>query len=341
MKLETYIFDLELKNTFKISHGTRKTQPTLIVKLSEGNHSGYGEAVATSYYGMNVERMQDSVQQLEKVIKENIHRSPEEVWRLIQPQIAHDSFSLCAVDIAMHDLHGKRNRMPLYKLWGYEIANVPLTNYTIGLDSTEKMIEKMNAFPWPLYKIKLGTKEDVKIIGELRRYSDSVFRVDANEAWTAEEAIENARILKDLKVEFIEQPLSRDDWEGMKKVHKEAVLPVVADESCITEADIEKCAGYFDGVNIKLTKCGGLTPARRMIKKAKKMGLKVMVGCMTESSIGISAIAHLLPELDYVDMDGALLLKNDIAEGVKINNGKVDFPDRDGTGAMLFPKYEN
>lgn len=341
MKLETYIFDLELKNTFKISHGARRIQPTLIVKLTEGNHSGYGEAVATSYYGMSVERMQDSVQRLEKVIRENIHGSPEEVWRRIQPEIPHDYFSLCAIDIAMHDLHGKRNRMPLYKLWGYEITNIPLTNYTIGLDSIEKMIEKMQAFPWPVYKIKLGTKEDVKIIRELRRYSDSVFRVDANEAWSAEEAIGNSRILKDLKVEFIEQPLSRDDWEGMKKLRKEAVLPVVADESCIAEGDIERCAGYFDGVNIKLTKCGGLTPARRMIKKAKEKGLKVMVGCMTESTIGISAIAHLLPELDYVDMDGALLLKDDIAEGVKINNGKVDFPKRNGTGAKLLPKYEN
>ncbi len=341
MKLETYIFNLELKNTFRISHGTREFQPTLIVKLTEGDHSGYGEAVATSYYGMSVERMRDSVQRLEKVLAKNIHRSPEEVWSILQPQLIHDSFALCAIDIAMHDLHGKRNRMPLYKLWGNEVKNVPLTNYTIGMDSTDNMIEKMKAFPWPLYKIKLGTKEDVQIIRELRKYSDSDFRVDANEAWSAEEAIANSIDLKDLKVEFIEQPLPRDDWEGMKKVHERAVLPVMADESCFTEADVEKCAGYFDGVNIKLTKCGGLTPARRMIKKAKKIGLKVMAGCMTESTVGISAIAHLLPELDYVDMDGAMLLKNDIAEGVKIGNGKVDFPDRNGTGAILLEKYEN
>lgn len=341
MKLETYIFNLELKNTFRISHGIRKIQPTLIVKLTEGDYSGYGEAVATSYYGINVERMQKSVESVQKVLAKNIHRSPEEVWSILQPELAHDPFALCAIDMAMHDLDGKRKRMPLYKLWGYEVKNVPLTNYTIGMDSPDKMIEKMKSFPWPLYKIKLGTKEDVKIIKELRRYSDSDFRVDANEAWAAEETIENSRILKDLKIEFIEQPLPRDDWKGMKKVNKEAVLPVIADESCIAEADVEKCAGYFDGVNIKLTKCGGITPARRMIEKAKKIGLKTMVGCMTESTIGISAIAHLLPELDYVDMDGAMLLKNDIADGVKIDKKGVHFPNRNGTGAVLLPKYEN
>lgn len=341
MKLETFTFDLELKNTFTITHGSRDFQPTMIVKLTHDGFSGYGEAVATSYYGMSVEKMQQSVQSVEQLLAENVHRSPEEVWSILEPHLEHDSFALCAIDIAMHDLHGKRNNLPLYKLWGYDLTNIPLTNYTIGVDSPKKMVEKMKAFPWPLYKIKLGTKEDVKIVKELRKHSDSIFRVDANGAWTAGETIENSKLLKDLNVEFIEQPLPREDWEGMKKVKKEAVLPIIADESCITEADVKKCAEYFDGVNIKLTKCGGLTPGRRMIKEAKQLGLKVMVGCMTESTIGISAIAHLLPILDYVDMDGAMLLKNDIADGVKVYDHKTLFPERNGTGAVLLPKYEN
>lgn len=341
MKLETYTFDLELKNTFTITHGSRNHQPTLIVKLTEDGFSGYGEAVGTSYYGKSVERMRESVLRVEEILIDNLHRRPEEVWDVLQPLLEQDYFALCAIDIAMHDLHGKRKGLPLYKLWGYNLDHIPLTNYTIGLDSTEKMVEKMKAFPWPLYKIKLGTKEDVKIVRKLRRHSDSVFRVDANGAWTAEEAVENSRQLKDLNVEFIEQPLHRNDWEGMKKVKQEAVLPVIADESCITEADVKKCAEYFDGVNIKLTKCGGLTPGRRMVQEANKLGLKVMVGCMTESTIGISAIAHLLPVLDYVDMDGAMLLKNDIAEGVKVHDQKTYFPERNGTGAMLLPKYES
>ncbi len=341
MKLETYTFNLELKNTFTITHGSRDFQPTLIVKLTEGDYSGYGEAVATSYYGMSVEKMARSVKSVEHILAKNIHRSPEEVWKILQPHLADDSFALCALDIAMHDLHGKRNHLPLYKLWGYDLKNIPLTNYTIGVDTPQKMVEKMKAFPWPLYKIKLGTKEDVKIVRELRKHSNAIFRVDANGAWTAEETIQNSKLLKDLNVEFIEQPLPREDWEGVKKVKEEVVLPTIADESCITEADVKKCAEVFDGVNIKLTKCGGLTPGRRMIREAKQLGLKVMVGCMTESTIGISAIAHLLPVLDYVDMDGAMLLKNDIADGVKVYDHKTLFPERNGTGAVLLPKYEN
>lgn len=341
MKLETYTFDLELKNTFTITHGSRDFQPTLIVKLTDEGFSGYGEAVATSYYGMSVEKMRESVKSVVPLLEENIYRSPEEVWSILQPHLDKNSFALCAIDIAMHDLHGKRNHLPLYKLWGYDLHGIPLTNYTIGVDTPAQMVKKMKAFPWPLYKIKLGTKEDVEIIKELRKFSDSVFRVDANGAWTAEETVKNSKLLTDLNVEFIEQPLPREDWEGMKKVKKESVLPIIADESCISEADVKKCAEFFDGVNIKLTKCGGLTPGRRMIEEARKLGLKAMVGCMTESTIGISAIAHLLPMLDYVDMDGAMLLKNDIADGVKIYDQKTHFPEKNGTGAELLPKYEN
>jgi L-alanine-DL-glutamate epimerase-like enolase superfamily enzyme len=162
-----------------------------------------------------------------------------------------------------------------------------------------------------------------------------VFRIDANTAWTAEQTIVYAPRLKELGVEFIEQPLKADDWEGMKRVFAESVLPVIADESCHGEADVARCYGFFHGVNIKLMKCGGLTPARRMAEHARSLGLKVMVGCMTESSVGISAIAQLLPLLDYVDMDGALLLKEDPAVGVEVRPDVIVFPNRNGTGAAL------
>jgi len=204
------------------------------------------------------------------------------------------------------------------------------------LDSIEKMVDKMKEMPWPIYKIKLGTDKDVEIVRELRKHTDAIFRVDANCAWTAEETIANAPLLKDLGVEFLEQPLKADDWTGMEAVMHQSVLPVIADESCIVESDVEKCALHFNGINIKLTKCGGLTPARRMIKRAKELNLQVMVGCMTESTVGISAIAQLIPQLDYVDMDGAMLLKEDIADGVIIqDNGKVIFPTSGGSGIRL------
>ncbi|MDT0675402.1 dipeptide epimerase [Autumnicola musiva] len=335
MELRTYALDLELKDPFRISHSSRNVQPTLIVELKHGEFTGYGEAAATSYYGMSTKEMSRQVEKVIPVLSENIHKTPEEIWQITAPYFKDNSFAQCALDIAVHDLYGKTKSMPLYKIWGLELINLPVSNYTIGLGSVEEMVQKMTNFPWPLYKIKLGTNEDVQIVKELRKHTNAAFRVDANCAWTAEETIKNAVLLKDLNVEFLEQPLPKDDFDGMKKVFKESVLPVIADESCIAEADVRKCAGYFHAINIKLTKCGGLTPARRMIAEAKSLGLKVMVGCMTESTVGISAIAHLLPLLDYVDMDGALLLKNDIAEGVKLKDGKVHFPERNGTGAKL------
>jgi L-alanine-DL-glutamate epimerase-like enolase superfamily enzyme len=338
MNLKFYTFDLELKNTFTISHGSRDFQKTLIVALSDGKFTGYGEAAATSYYGVSVEAMIASIRAIEPLIEKNIHLRPEQLWEIIFPYLKDNPFAQCALDIAMHDLHGKRNALPLYKLWGLNLENIPLTNYTIGIDTVEKMVQKIDEFPWPLYKIKLGTKEDVRIVTELRKHTKSVFRVDANGAWSASEAIKNSLELKDLNVEFIEQPLPPDDLEGMAEVYKNSVLPVIADESCIDESDVKKCVDYFHGVNIKLTKAGGLTPGRRMIAEAKQLGMKVMVGCMTESTVGISAIGHLLPLLDYVDMDGGLLIKNDIADGVKVYDEKTHFPDRNGTGAELLQK---
>jgi L-alanine-DL-glutamate epimerase-like enolase superfamily enzyme len=210
-----------------------------------------------------------------------------------------------------------------------------MTDYTIGIDTVEKMVAKMQELPWPIYKIKLGTKNDIEIVTELRKHTDAVFRIDANCGWTADEAIENSFKLKELGVEFLEQPLPADDIEGAKKLYKNSALPIIADESCIVESDVEKCVGLFHGINVKLTKCGGLTPGKRMLEKAKILGLKTMVGCMTESTVGISAIAHLLPLLDYVDMDGGLLLKEDIATGVTIKNGVISYPNTNGTGVAL------
>lgn len=246
------------------------------------------------------------------------------------------NFAICALDLAAHDLYGKLIGQPLYKIWKTNTYDYPITNYTIGLGAVEEMVAKMKETPWPIYKIKLGTDNDVAIVKELRQHTDAKFRIDANCAWTAKETIINAPLLKELGVEFLEQPLNANDWEGMEQVMHQSVLPIIADESCIIESDVEKCALHFSGINIKLTKCGGLTPALRMIQKAKEMGLKVMVGCMTESTVGISSIAQLLPQLDYVDMDGAMLLKEDIAHGVQIeSDGKVIFPTLGGSGITL------
>ncbi|WP_431216593.1 enolase C-terminal domain-like protein [Puia sp. P3] len=190
----------------------------------------------------------------------------------------------------------------------------------------------MRERPRPIYKIKLGTPEDLAIMEALRRETDAVFRVDANAGWTVGEALQLIPVLAQLGVEFVEQPLARDDWDGMRVLYKESVLPLIADESCVKEEDVEACAGFFHGINIKLTKCGGITPARRMIGKARSLGMKVMVGSMNESTIGSAAIAHLLPELDYVDMDGPLLLRDDLGTGLAIGADRVTIPNGAGLG---------
>lgn len=335
MKLKFHAFDLRLKHKFTINHGSREVQPTLIVELTDGEYSGYGEAAANSYYNVSVKKMMDDIENCREIIETSELQDPEILWAVLNEKLAENPFALCAVDIAAHDLYGRINKKPLYELWNLDVSHLPLTNYTIGIDSIENMVLKMKELPWPLYKIKLGTPEDVKIVKELRKHSSALFRVDANGAWGVEETINNALEFKKLNVEFIEQPLPAGEIEGMKEIFNYSVLPVIADESCLREDDVEKCHNRFHGINIKLTKCGGLTPARRMINDAKRLHMTVMVGCMTESTVGVSAVAQLLPLLDYVDIDGPLLLEEDIATGIRLENGKVIFPEENGAGAKL------
>nr|WP_321412066.1 dipeptide epimerase [uncultured Allomuricauda sp.] len=329
-------YTLPLAHTFTISRESRDEQDTLIVCLSLNGKTGYGEATSNPYYKITIEGMMAEIEAVREQIEGyDFDDGPENFYGHLESLNLH-KFTLCALDLAANDLYGKLKGQPLYQIWGTSIEKYPVTNYTIGIDSIEKMVAKLQEKPWPLYKIKLGTSDDVAIVRELRKHTDSIFRIDANTAWTAEETIKNAPLLKELGVEFLEQPLKANDWEGMALVKENSVLPVIADESCIIESDVEECGGYFHGINIKLTKCGGLTPARRMIKKGRELGLQLMVGCMTESTVGISAIAQLLPQLDYVDMDGAMLLKGDIATGVEIlDDGKVIFPKLPGSGIEL------
>lgn len=335
MQLSLKKYTLPLKHTFSISRESHDFQDTLIVGITFKGHTGYGEATSNPYYKITLESMTAEIEAVLSEIESFEFKTPEPFHTfLVEKGLS--NFAICALDLAAHDLYGKLLGEPLYKIWGTTIDNYPITNYTIGIDTIETMVSKMKEKPWPIYKIKLGTDNDVAIIKELRRHTDAIFRIDANCAWTPEETIHNAPLLKELGVEFIEQPLAANDWEGMERVVHKSVLPIIADESCIIESDVEKCGLHFSGINIKLTKCGGLTPALRMLKKGKDLGLKVMVGCMTESTVGISAIAQLLPQLDYVDMDGAMLLKEDIADGVKIeNDGSIIFPDLGGSGVTL------
>ncbi|MFG6685234.1 dipeptide epimerase [Mariniflexile sp. HNIBRBA6329] len=335
MEIILRAFNLKLKHTFSISRESYNEQPTLIVELKSDGFSGFGEATSNPYYGVTIQKMTDDLTVLQPIIENATQSTPEEFWKHMHQHLKHNMFALCALDLAYNDLYARKQGKKLYELWGYDVSNNPLTNYTIGIDSVEKMVSKMQELPWPIYKIKLGTKEDIKIVTELRKHTNAIFRIDANCGWTVAETIKNAKALRELGVEFLEQPLKADDWEGHKEVYQKSVLPVIADESCQVEADVAKCYNHFHGINVKLVKCGGLTPAKRMLVHAKELNMKTMVGCMTESSVGISAIAHVLPLLDYVDMDGALLLAQDIANGVTIENGVVQYSNLNGTGVSL------
>ncbi len=337
MQLLIHPADLRLRHTFTIAHDSRDVQPTLIVELRDGEFSGYGEATATRYYGVTIEGMTASLEAIRANIETYELTDPETFWADMQPYLVNNPFALCALDQAAWDLWAKRQQKPLYQIWQLNPANSPITNYTIGLDTPERMVGKMQEWPWPLYKIKLGRQADADLetVRLMRTYTPAVFRVDANCGWTADQTLALAPELAVLGVEFIEQPLPADDWAGAKRVYEQSVLPIIADESCIVEADVDRCAGYFHGINIKLTKCGGITPALRMIAHARELNLQVMVGCMTESSVGISAIAQLLPLLDYADLDGSLLIANDPATGVTFDNGRVIYASENGTGVQL------
>lgn len=335
MQLTLHPFELKFRYTFTISRKSKDVQPLLVVSLEQDGLSGLGETADNAYYHMTVPRLMEAINAHRDLIEQYTLTTPEAFWDTMYPLLKDNLFALCALDLAAHDLYAKMQGKKLYEVWGLDITHNPMTDYTIGIDTVENMVKKLSAFPWPIYKIKLGTKEDIAIITELRRHTDAVFRVDANCAWGVDETLRNAAAFANLGVEFIEQPMPAEDVEGMKAVYERSALPLIADESCIKESDVRACKGLFHGINIKLTKCGGITPARRMIAEARELGLKVMTGSMNESTVGTSAVAHLLPYLDYVDMDGPLLLAEDVADGVKIVDGKIYYADRPGTGAIL------
>ncbi|MEL7221327.1 MAG: dipeptide epimerase [Bacteroidota bacterium] len=337
MQLQLFQFDLPLQHTFTISHESRTVQPTLILALSDkvGN-TGYGEATVTTYYGVTMEGMRKAIESVRPWLNGYQLETPEAFYAELEQRLPADSFVRCALDMAANDLWARQHGKPLYAMWGLDPAKAPTTSYTIGIASIAEMIAKLKEKPWPLYKIKLGTSHDLKIIRALRQHTTATFRVDANTGWTAAQTITYSKELKKLGVEFIEQPQKATAWKDHKKALDASVLPIIADESCHIESDVARCAGHFDGINIKLVKCGGLTPARRMIAEARQKGLKVMMGCMTESSVGISAIAHIAPMLDYVDMDGALLLAKDPAKGVTIDeHAKLHYADAAGSGVEI------
>lgn len=332
MKVQYWPYSLKFRHPFTISKGTKTHQPTLIVELEHMGIKGYGEACAIAYYNIPVEKMIADLESKKQFVEKFAFTDPERYWHYLHHLFPQNNFLVCALDIAAWDLFGKLKGKQLYGLWGGDISKNPICDYTIGIDTIEKMLAKMKEKPWPIYKIKVGTADDIAIVRALRENTNAVLRVDANAAWSLETALTIIPQLKELGVELVEQPLAKDDWEGMKVLYKESALPLYADEACVLEQDVEKCKDHFHGINIKLTKCSGITPARRMIQRARELDMKVMIGCMNESTVGAAAIAHLLPFIDHVDMDGPLLLEEDLATGITYDFGKIGYSGEPGLG---------
>ncbi len=342
MKMRLYSLRLPLAHEFTISRESMTWQNSLIVALEHEGTVGYGEVTENQFYGHPLSSIIASLSKAEGLLDAYVAGDPLELWPDLMKAVEGDTFAASALDMAAHDWRGKHWRKPTWEVWGLHWENVPSSSYTIGIDSIENMKRKLEEKPdWPIYKIKLGTSNDLEIVRQLRACTHAKFRVDANCAWTAEQTIENSRVLAGLGVQFIEQPLPQGASEADKaRVFKYSQLPIIADEDCQVSSDVQGCVGLYHGINVKICKCGGLTPALSMLREAKTLGLKTMVGCMVESSVGISGAAQLLPLLDYADLDGAVLLASEPAVGVVVDNGHVrlvDPPEKNahGTGAGL------
>lgn len=335
MQVRSFVKELPFIHPFTISKGTKTHQPTFIVELNFNGITGYGEAPAISYYNITADQMAADLAIRQQAVEKFAFTTPDRYWHYLHHLFPKNGFLVCALDMAAWDIYGKIRRQPLYKLLQGDPAKMPITDYTIGIDSIEKMAAKIAEKPWPVYKIKLGTDHDLEILEGLRKYTEVPFRIDANAAWTKEEALEKITAFAAMNVEFVEQPLAKDDWEGMRWLYERSPLPLIADESCVYESDVSKCHQHFHGINIKLTKCTGITPAMRMITDARNRQMTVMLGCMNESTIGSAALCHLAPLVDYLDMDGPLLLADDLATGLEYSYGEVNLPEAPGLGIIV------
>ena len=327
--------ELAFEFPFTISKGTKTHQPTFIVELGWRGWKGYGEAPAISYYNITTQQMADDLCKHTPAIEKFSLTDPKRFWHFLHHLIPANPFLVCALDMAAWDLFGKMRKQSLGTMLQIKTSHLPVTDYTVGMDSKEMVLHKVNRHPAPVYKIKVGGMKDLEIIEAVRRESNAVIRVDANAGWTVQQTKEILPSLTSLGVELIEQPLPIEQWEEMKELKSMSSIPFIADESCVHAKDIERCSEVFHGINIKLTKCSGITPALDMIATARKKGLKIMLGCMNESSIGTAAMIHLSPLVDYLDADGPLLLKDDLATGLVIDQHTWQIPSGFGLGIQI------
>lgn len=332
--LEIKIKHLDLAHTWTIARGSADYKENVFVKLEQGGICGFGEAAPNVRYGENAALTVTRMKAAAPVFEQHDLFHFEELAAALAETIRDQSCARAGLEMALLDWVGKALQAPLYRMWGLNPARAPLTSFSIGIDSPEVIQAKVEeAADYPILKIKLGMGDDEAVLGAVRRVTDRPLRVDANEGWlNKEEALEKIRWLADQNVEFVEQPLPAAMVEETAWLRERASLPIVADEAVKTAADIPKVAHAYDGINIKLMKSGGLLEALRMIHLARALDLKIMLGCMIESSLAISAAAQLAPYTDWIDLDGNLLLREDPFRGVRIERGKVLYNELPGLG---------
>lgn len=335
LKLNYQSYDLPFEYPFAISKGLKTHQPSIILSLGLGRMMGYGEATQIGYYNADIGEMIVSLEKNRAVLERYALNAPERFWHFLHHLLPGQPFLISALDMAGWDLWAQLNRRPLYAVLGLQWKNIPLTDYTIGITDPAGIAARVKEKPAPIYKLKVGGEHDLPALEALRKATPSLIRIDANEAWTLEQAKAILPYLEEWNIELIEQPLHRDDMEGIKALKALTSIPLIADEACQGEKDVEACLGLYDGINIKLSKCGGITPALNMIRAAKKAGKKVMLGGMCESTVGATALAHLLPLADYADIDGPLLLLDNPGKGLTYDNGLIRLPALPGSGILM------
>jgi L-Ala-D/L-Glu epimerase len=339
MRLGHEVLTLHTKHPFVIARGGSSEYRVVRVTVTDADGAvGWRKAAPNRFYGESAESVVAALARFAPLLERADAWALEDAEAVVNAALGRNGAAKSAVSAALHDLVGKRLGVPLYRLWGLDPRKAPPSSFTIAITATEDELRRRveDAASYPILKVKLGTDRDAQIIRAVRATApDKTVRVDANAAWTAKHALRMIDVLVEQRVEFVEQPVPAHDLEGLRFVRERSQLPVIADESCVTAADIPRLIGAVDGISIKLSKCGGLREALRMIATARSHGLLVMAGCMVETSLGITAAAHFAPLLDFADLDGAALLSDDPYVGATIDGGIIRIPDGPGLGVSL------
>jgi len=334
MKLEVEPFLVRTTHPFKIARGVQTEQEVFIFRLSHEGITGWGEASPPGYYGEDsatvkaaVERIQDTLDGEPESLRERI--ADGDLGNLLE----RDGSVRAALDMALWDISGKIEGKPVYAMLGLDPNETPATSFSIGIDTPGVVDTKVDeAEEYRILKMKMGLPGDLALLERVIERSGKTIRVDANEGWDVETALQMAGVLNEKGVEFVEQPIHHDSEDDLRTLKRLSPLPIILDESVIHPGDVAKRCDQGHGINVKLMKCGGLTPALNLIEEASAAGLKIMLGCMLETSIAITAAAHLSPLVDYADLDGNLLLSNDPYQGVTVTNSKLVLPNGPGLG---------